>query len=194
MTANGTQPSGDETDFFACAPGAYAALALRDGGELPLWDPADVAMLRDHALLDVCAPQMRGTWNQAASRASGTELFLHAFPELAASRPDLDAYVSTVLGDWLAEHTYPENAPGYNVGAGCTLGSVVEPYSVSPYPPPPRRHHVPSLSTLWSSSACTRFATPLRRPQTCAVRSPSRCGAALCTPALTRATPRALCP
>ena len=114
VTFNGTVSSGDETDFFACAPAAFAALALKDAGAFATWDPSDVAMLRDHALMDVCQPQMRGTWNQAASRASGTTLYLHAFPEVSASRPDFGAYVDTVIGDWLAEHAYPENAPGYN--------------------------------------------------------------------------------
>lgn len=66
-TANGTMPDSDATNFFACAPPARAALTLVQGGALAHWPPEDLIMLRDHALLSVCSPQMRGTWNQAVS-------------------------------------------------------------------------------------------------------------------------------
>lgn len=41
-------------------------------------------------------------------------LYLSAFPEVDGAHPELRAYMDTVLGDWQAEHSYPENANGYN--------------------------------------------------------------------------------
>ena len=114
-TANGTRRNNDTYDFFACEPIAVAfrGLARLPGGLAGLgWSAIDAANARLSAR-DVCAPEMRGAWNQAASRAAGTAIALQVWPDLDTPDGSWRAYAETVLSDWTADHAHAENSPVY---------------------------------------------------------------------------------
>ena len=114
-TANGSLPNPDRYDFFACEPIAFAfrGLLRLPGGLAALgWAPTDAANARA-AAADVCGPEMRGMWNQAMSRSSGTAIAISAWPELDANGT-WSAYARGVLSDWTSAHAYAENSPVYN--------------------------------------------------------------------------------
>ena len=114
-TQNGTRRNNDTFDFFACEPIAVAfrGLAELPGGLAGLgWSALDAANAR-LATRDVCSPEMRGPWNQAASRAAGTAVALQVWPDLETPDGSWRAYAEAVLSDWTTAHAHAENSPVY---------------------------------------------------------------------------------
>ena len=110
-TKNGTATYRIDSDFFLGFPLALAAQNLKKAGQ---W-PDDAAFEGDFKSLlkAVCNPLQRGAFNQASSRAVGTDLALRVFPDLNTDGT-WKAYVNDVRQDWLKTGDTPENALGYN--------------------------------------------------------------------------------